>query len=132
MIKSSKNKVLDTVSLLASDNPEIEILWLYGSRARNKATEKSDYDLAVCFKNYIEDPIDRRLRPELLALAWQKKLGISLSIVDFNQAPLPLAYTIVQDNFLLFSSNQYRHMVEEQRVMSKWEIDYQYHRKHYA
>ena len=132
MIKSTKNKILDTIALLANDNPEIEVLWLYGSRARQTATEKSDYDLAVCFKNYIEDPIDRRLRPELLALAWTKKLGIPISIVDFNQAALPLAYTIVQDNFLLSSSNQYRYMVEEQRIMSKWEIDHQYHRKHYA
>ncbi len=132
MIKFTKNTVLNKIQQLANENTAIEVLWLYGSRARQQATEKSDYDLAICFKDYIEDPIDRRLRPELLALKWQKALGISLSIVDFNQASLPLAYTVVQDNFLIFSSNDYRRMVEEQKVMSKWEIDHLYHRKHYA
>ena len=35
---------------LAKKHPDIEVLWLYGSRARNTATETSDYDLAVAFE----------------------------------------------------------------------------------
>jgi len=108
------------------------VLWLYGSRARNKANVQSDYDLAVAFKTYIEDPVERRLRPELLTLKWHKKLNLPISILDINQVPLPLAYTVVQDNTLLYSKNDYRRMTEEQRIMSKWEIDHCYHRKHYA
>lgn len=117
---------------LAKNNADVEVLWLYGSRARKKANIQSDYDLAVAFKNYIEDPVERRLRPEILALKWHKMLDIPLSIVDINQAPLPLAYTVVLDNTLLYSKNDYRRMTEEQKIMSKWEIDHSYHRKHYA
>ena len=128
---SQKQNLIDIIQL-AKNDAEVEVLWLYGSRARNKANIDSDYDLAVAFKTYIEDPVEQRLRPELLALEWQEKLNIPLSIVDINQAPLPLAYTVVLDNTLLYSKNDYRRMTEEQKIMSKWEIDHCYHRKHYA
>jgi hypothetical protein len=74
----------------------------------------NDYDLAIAFKPYIKDPVESRLRPELLALKWHAKLNMPLSIVDINQ--IPLAYTVVQDNTLLYSTNDYRKMTEEQRV----------------
>lgn len=128
----AKSQSIKQIIALAKNNPEVEILWLYGSRARGNANKNSDYDLAVAFKSYIEDPVERRLRPELLSLKWNKQLNIALSIVDINQASLPLAYTVIQDNTTLYSQNNYRRMVEEQKIMSKWEIDYLYHRKHYA
>ena len=130
MIKQDLN--IEKIKKLAALTPDVEVLWLYGSRARVKAHKNSDYDLAIAFKNYIEDPIERRLRPELLALVWQKQLSIALSIIDINQATLPMAYTIVQDNVTLFCANDYRRMVEEQRIMSKWELDHLHHRKYYA
>lgn len=130
--RSSQKQSLLNIIQLVKNNADVEVLWLYGSRARNKSNIHSDYDLAIAFKSYIEDPIDCRLRPEILALEWHEKLKIPLSIVDINQVPLPLAYTVVLDNTLLYSKNDYRKMIEEQKIMSKWEIDYVYHRKHYA
>ena len=130
--KAIQNLAIQKLVDLANKHTDVEVLWLYGSRARNTATETSDYDLAVAFKTYIEDPLERRLRPELLALEWHKALGIKLSILDINQATIQLAYTVVQDNTYLYSGNDYRRLVEEQRIMSKWEIDHLYHRKHYG
>lgn len=132
MNNKTTQKNIKEIIQLAGSNPEIEIVWLYGSRARGSAHSNSDYDLAVAFKTYIEDPFERRLKPELLALEWCKKLNAQLSIIDINQVPLPLAYTIIQDNTLLYSQNEYRRMLEEQKIMSKWELDYSYHKKHYA
>jgi len=129
---SNQSNNIKSIKKLATNNAEIEVIWLYGSQARNNATANSDYDLAIAFTSYIEDPIDRRLRPELLSLEWNKQLDIPLSIVDINQAPLPLAYTVVNDNTVLYNQNSYRQMIEEQRIMSKWEIDHCYHKKHYA
>ncbi len=124
--------MITAIKNLAVADDAIAVVWLYGSRARKTARIDSDYDLAIAFSDYIDEPVERRLRPELLALQWIKKLGIELSIVDINQAPLPLAYTVVQDNSLLYSHDDYRYMMEEQRIMSKWELDYCYHKKHYA
>jgi len=123
---------LKEIVKIAKKNSDVDVLWLYGSRARGNENENSDYDLAIAFKTYIKDPIEQRLRPELLSLEWHKLLGVEISIVDINQAILPLAYTVVQDNTVLYSQNDFRRMTEEQRIMSKWELDYLYHRKHYA
>ncbi|WP_440875560.1 type VII toxin-antitoxin system MntA family adenylyltransferase antitoxin [Thalassotalea sp. PLHSN55] len=128
----TQEKMMKRIIELATNNTDIEVMWLYGSRARNTHNEESDYDLAIAFKEYISDPVERRLRPELLAIQWQKQLNLDLSIIDINQIPLPLAYSVVQDNTVVFSCNDYRLMTEEQKIMSKWEIDHQYHRKHYA
>jgi predicted nucleotidyltransferase len=128
----SQKKTLKSLEQLASSTSAVEVLWLYGSRARGQASSTSDYDLAIAFTQYIDDPVERRLRPEMLALTWAKKLGVELSIIDINQASVPMAYTIVQDNTVIFGENNYRCMVEEQRIMSKWELDYCYHRKQYA
>ena len=128
----TQNENITAIIKMAENNPDIEVLWLYGSRARNKAAENSDYDLAVAFKSYLKDPIESRLRPELLSLEWRRLLDIDLSIVDINQASIQLAYTIVQDNSLLQSKNDFRWLTEEQIIMSKWELDHLYHRKHYA
>ncbi len=95
------------------------------ARTQKKTADlHSDYDLAVAFKHFIEDPVERRLRPELLALQWAHETGVEISVIDINQVPLPLAYTVVQDNYLLYSDNDYRRMIEEQKIMSKWELDY--------
>ena len=129
---ASQTKTIKSIIQLASLDPDVEVLWLYGSRARGEASSTSDYDLAIAFTDYIDDPVERRLRPELLALSWGKTLDIPMSIIDIKQASLPMAYTIVQDNTVIHGNNSYPCMVEEQRIMSKWELDYCYHRKHYA
>jgi len=131
-IQLSQSQNIQKIIELAKNNSEVDVLWMYGSQVRDNANENSDYDLAVAFKFYIEEPVERRLRPELLALEWSQQLDITLSVVDINQALLPLAYTIVKDNRVLFVRNDFRRMAEEQKIMSKWELDYLYHRKHYA
>ena len=36
---------------LASKTPSLQVLWLYGSRAKGNAESNSDYDLAAAFSN---------------------------------------------------------------------------------
>lgn len=115
---------------LAQNDPKLELLWLYGSRAKGTAHDTSDIDLAVTFKEWVEDPIERRLRPELLALEWQKSLKLNegmLSVLDMSHAPIPIAMSVLTSGTLLVSKNITRQLQEQQRIMSKWEIDYLYH-----
>ncbi len=121
-----KTQIID----LAQANDVLELLWLYGSQAKGKAHKNSDIDLAVAFKVWENDPLERRLRPELLALEWLHQLNLSegqLSVLDINQAPIPIAMSVLQSGELLLSKNRSRQFQEQQRIMSKWEIDYLYH-----
>jgi len=117
---------------LATEHSDIEILWLYGSYAKGTFHAGSDIDLAVVFKHWQEDIIERRLKSELLALEWQKKLGLKegdISILDMEIASIPLAMSVLSTGKLLLSKNNARQLKEQQRIMSKWEIDYLYHYK---
>ncbi|MDO9424233.1 MAG: nucleotidyltransferase domain-containing protein [Methylobacter sp.] len=116
------------INQLAEQIPDILIVWLYGSRAKGNAHPNSDYDLAIAFKSFIKnDPLKKRLRPECLALDWQQALGLhdfQLSIVDINQAPIPLAFEIIQADKVLFCRDEDRLWQEIRRIHSRMELDY--------
>jgi len=42
--ESDQTKAIGKIITLAENNAEVEVIWLYGSRARNNANEDSDYD----------------------------------------------------------------------------------------
>jgi len=126
------NDLKPKILALATENSDIENLWLYGSYAKGTFHAGSDIDLAVVFKHWQEDIIERRLKSELLALEWQKKLGLKegdISILDMEIASIPLAMSVLSTGKLLLSKNNARQLKEQQRIMSKWEIDYLYHYK---
>jgi len=127
----------DTVTQLiqlAAQYHEIAAMWLYGSRSKGNHRADSDYDVAVLFSSRIEDPLERRLRPELLALDWVKSLGLKedqLSIVDVKIAPIPLAMNIISGT-LLYCNDWDARLMAEKIIMSKAELDYHHHLKHFG
>lgn len=122
------NTVLNELSAIVKAHLDVVVLWLYGSRAKGNASEHSDWDLAVAFNPVkLADPLDNRLRAELLALDWQRQLGLpegKLSLVDINLAPIPLAFEIINANQVIYCCDDGRRLQEEARIMSKMELDY--------
>ena len=112
---------------LAEQTPDIAILWLYGSRARGTHRVDSDYDLAVAFKTFIHDnPLETRLRPELLAMDWRRALGLQehqLSVIDINQVSISLSFHLIQNHQPIFCRDPRRLITEGNRVMSRMELD---------
>lgn len=131
----SEIEILKACSKLAEEDARIDVLWLYGSRARGTAQENSDYDFAVAFNCFPKNAWERRLQSEMLALDWSDRLGLPesrLSVADINLVPLPLALNIVQTGRTLVVKNTLRLAREENRITSMWEIDYQYSRQKYG
>jgi uncharacterized protein len=129
------NKTMVKLSRLASDNPEIIVLWLYGSRANHTHHPDSDYDLAIAFKTFLPDPLEIRLRPEMLALAWQSALQFhenQLSIIDINQVSISLASEVIRCDNVLFCRDTTRLWQEEKRISSRMEVDVLYHIRNYG
>ena len=124
---TTPDDTLGAIRRLAMVREEIAALWLYGSRARGEHHDASDFDLAVAFTTWLNDPLERRLRPELLALEWQQALGMSedmLSVVDLAIAPIPLGWSILDQGRLLLDRHPQIRMRQESRILSRWEIDY--------
>lgn len=129
------NQKQSAITELANSDENIIALWLYGSRVKGNARDDSDYDLAVLYKEAELDPLTRRTRPECLALDWEKTLSLptgSLSVVDLEIAPIPLAMGVLTTGQQLLSRQTSRELFVTQRIMSKWELDYQYHYQHYG
>ena len=126
------NDLMPKITAMAAEHTDIEVLWLYGSYAKGTFNEGSDIDLAVVFKDWQENIIERRLKSELLAIEWQKALALKeadISILDMQIASIPLAMSVLSTGQLILSKNYARQLKEQQRIMSKWEIDYLYHYK---
>lgn len=120
---------LQQIINLARQNVDVAALWLYGSRAKGTARDDSDFDLGILFRDYLADPLERRLRPELLALDWQRQLALPegmISVADIKSVPIPLAMNIISGK-LLYCEDHDARLAAEGMIMSKAELDYRYH-----
>jgi len=128
-------ELIEQIQKLALEEDKLAALWLYGSRARGDNHATSDYDLAAGFTDWLEDPIERRLRPELLAESWIAELDLpekALSLVDIGLAPIPLGIAILSEGKLLVDRHPQIRLTLESRILSRWELDYQHHQQHYG
>ena len=117
----------------AEGNTDIEVMWLYGSRARGTDLEHSDFDIAIAFKNFGLSTIDKVLRPQLLALDWAELWQVSedlLSVVDINLVPIYLAYNIVNAGKVIYHTETQREFLEQNRIFSQYEFYLVENREH--
>lgn len=122
-----QQKILDMLQTMAEANALIDVVWLYGSQVKGNADENSDYDVAIAcdqrevakWAYYADD----------LAEQWTKKTQEQVSIVDINQAPTPLAYSIINDGKILYCRDPLRLHTEQMRVWSLWEAFRYEHRQ---
>lgn len=115
---------ISRITQLAKQNADIGAIWLYGSRAQGRARPDSDYDLAVAFNDFELDNLARYNRPHCLVLDWAADLALSedkISIVDINQAPIYLAYQIIDTGQLIYSDGSARAWQEITRINSLFE-----------
>ncbi|PCJ50946.1 MAG: hypothetical protein COA74_00290 [Gammaproteobacteria bacterium] len=114
---------------LALDARDIEIVWLYGSRAKGMQTDSSDYDLAIALTEHPAKNSLDEYYPDKLSSHWTEIIGKKISIIDINQIPVPLAYNVITDGKLILCLNDLRLHSEQQRIWSLWE-SYKYeHRR---
>lgn len=120
-----QDMLLKQIKLLAENHSDIQVVWLYGSRANDRFSEHSDFDLAIAFKNFDLSITDRYLRPNELAIDWSNGLNIApelLSFVDINQAPIYLAFNIVEYGFPIYVDGSTRAVKEQNRIYSQYEF----------
>lgn len=108
--------------LEASD--DVEVAWLYGSRARGDAGPESDFDLAVAFRARTTDPWEQ---VDALRARLQERISRQVSVIDINRVPTPLAVNVVDQGRVLLCRSDLRLRTEEARVWSLWE---EYRREH--
>ena len=75
-------------------------------------------------------PDNNGYRSDDLAFKWSQKTSADISLININQVPVPLAYTVVNEGKVIFCRNDLRLHSEESRIWSMWEAyRYEYARK---
>jgi len=95
----NEKAIIKTITRLAAADNNIAVVRLYGSHAKGCARPNSDFDLAVAFNAFPNNPQEERLQPELLSQDWADALGLAdeyISVVDINHIPIQLAMSIVE------------------------------------
>ncbi|MDR3585383.1 MAG: nucleotidyltransferase domain-containing protein [Desulfosporosinus sp.] len=114
------DKLMESCKGVIAALPEIELAYWFGSRAKGKGTPLSDWDFAV---KYNKD------------MTWKEQLNIrsniadsletdAIDLVDWDQAPLPLRYAIVQEGVLLMSRDEGLRVDLETQTRSRyWDFE---------
>lgn len=97
---------------------DVAVAYLFGSRADQSATPRSDHDFAVLFDH---ESTLRQLGA--LQVALTSLVDGPVDVVDLTRAPLELRAKVVQHGRLLFSSDEPRRVVFESVTRSRW-FDY--------
>lgn len=110
---------LERVAPRACEGLGVDVLYLFGSRARGDARADSDVDVAVLLRDTdAVDPLDTSLRVarRLEELA---RLGTPVeAAVVLNDAPLPLAGRVLRDRVVLYSRDEPRRVAYEVATMT--------------
>lgn len=98
-IKKIINSILKEIS-------SIESIYLFGSIAKGKEDEKSDYDIAVIVREYPEKDLDKiaRIRYSLLGKI-KRPVEILLLGMDYLEYSPPLLYEIYHASRLLYGTD---------------------------
>lgn len=95
--------------------PTLQLLYLFGSRARGDAQHASDLDLAVLAQGPV-DPVTRhQLRTSL-----EVTLGCDVDLVDLDRASTVLQLEVIRDGRLLHEKEAGQALAFEARVLSEY------------
>ncbi len=94
------------VNAILNEIDHIEAIYLFGSIAKGKENEKSDYDIAVIVREYPEKDLDKiaRIRYSLLGKI-KRPLELLLIGMDDLEYSSPFLYEIYHASRLLFGTD---------------------------
>lgn len=116
--------VIERCVELAQADANVQVLWLYGSRAKGTAQAESDYDFAVAFTDFPQNAWDKRLQPVMLAQQWADALDVPddrISLIDITHVPVALGLNVIRDGVELVVKDGLRLAREENRITGLWE-----------
>ncbi len=113
--------ILDAATQLADRHPTLDLVYLFGSRARDdfggNVGPMSDYDFAVLLQHGTDSfDLQMRLQHEVCKALDTDKVDLVL----LNRVPIELAWHVIARGKLLFARSKYIHVEYEANVMSRY------------
>ncbi len=106
-----------------SKREDILVMYLFGSRAINKADDLSDIDIAILLKsNELSFEKELYLSGEITSLLGTEEV----SVVLLNKAPLVISYGVLKESKVLFCANDNLRLDFEEKIIKQY-LDFRYH-----
>lgn len=123
MITNIPTKMIEIIR----DKFEVDAIYLYGSRAKQKEHPNSDWDLAILFSHFEKDILKRVLRPQKIEEVLERELKMynQVSVVDLEVVPPPLQMNIIMGKRIFDRMVPHVRRVEYS-IISKIEKDYEH------
>lgn len=99
----------------------IQLVYLFGSRTKERMHSKSDTDIAVLLKEPVNDHLETKL--EILE-ALQRKFGDDVDLTILNDAGSLLKYQVIRNGRLLFERVKGLHKTFYLRTLKEY-FDFQ-------
>lgn len=106
------------------------MIYLFGSQATKTAGPRSDFDFGVVFETNLS--AEERFKKRLQYLGDLGKIlrTDKIDVVDLNQAPTHLAYSVIAPREIIFVRNEGKRIDFEQRTLSFYFDRLYYLRRH--
>jgi len=111
-----------TLNASFSKYKEVDVAYLFGSRARRDFTEESDLDFAILLSRSFKDPYDLVRLINDLAIA----LGVKdekINLVILNDAHLEMAYRVISEGVIIFERSVEKRVDFEVNIL-KFYLDF--------
>ncbi len=106
----------ERIRAVLADDPEVHVAYLFGSHARDQATDDSDIDLGVCFAS---TPSFRQL--DELAAQLKSVVGdTDIDLIDIGDSPPELAFRIIDEGRLLYCATEFERVELEAGILSRY------------
>ncbi len=97
----------------------VKLAYLFGSRAKGLSASKSDFDVAVLFKEKPSGPLALK-EITFLSLELGKFFSTEVNIVSLNDAPLLLKYEVVAHRQVLYCEDEAERINFEVSVIKEY------------
>jgi predicted nucleotidyltransferase len=111
------SEVRGSISRLLGATPEVQLAYLFGSRAQGAHAPTSDYDLAVLLADGSDgDSVLANVERTVRILVG----GQDVDVVDLGRAPVELAYAVISAGVVLFERSVVTRVEYEANVMGRY------------
>jgi predicted nucleotidyltransferase len=112
-------KKISEIAAQNAANSGIELVYLFGSRTKGQAREKSDIDIAV-YLSPEEQKRFSRLKLILVEIFTDGLVSDNVDLLILNQATPSIAFEVVKHGILCFKSGDLTRILVEKEVMLRY------------
>jgi predicted nucleotidyltransferase len=102
---SDVEQILSQLADYFAQQPQVSLVYLYGSYARGQAWAGSDVDIGVLFDEHVDRDQQQQLVTRLRADIAQRLTGRQIDVRELNPGPLEFLFQVIKHRRCIYARN---------------------------